>query len=102
MYLILDTKSNKNRTHKGHNSYIKHGQFCDTLYHKNVLRHKMRGIKSKIITSSLMEVIKHLHLVWMINDIFLMTVLIHYHMDIKIYLNKKKFFFLIYKKPLND
>ena len=47
MYLILDTKSNKNRTHKGHNSYIKHGEFCDTLYHKNVLRHKMRGIKSK-------------------------------------------------------
>ena len=47
MYSILDTKHNKNRTHKGHNSYIKHGEFCDTLYHKNVLRHKMRGIKSK-------------------------------------------------------
>ena len=47
MYSILDTKSNKKRTHKGHNSYIKHGEFCDTLYHKNVLRHKMRGIKSK-------------------------------------------------------
>ena len=47
MYSILDTKNTKNRTHKGHNSYIKHGEFCDTLYHKNVLRHKMRGIKSK-------------------------------------------------------
>ena len=47
MYSILDTKNNKNRTHKGHNSYIIHGEFCDTLNHKNVLRHKMRGIKSK-------------------------------------------------------
>ena len=47
MYLILDTKNNKNRTLKGHNSYIKHGEFFDTLYQKNVLRHKVRGIKSK-------------------------------------------------------
>ena len=27
MYLILDTKNNEINTHKGHNSYIKHGEF---------------------------------------------------------------------------
>ena len=47
MYSILDTKNNEKSTHKGHNSYIKYGEFCDTLFNKNVLRHKMRGIKSK-------------------------------------------------------
>ena len=89
MYSILDTKNNEKNPNKGHNSYIKHGEFFDTLYNKKVLRYKMRGIKSKIIASSLMKGIKHLHLVWMINDIFLMTVLIHYHMEIKTDLNKK-------------
>ena len=47
MYLILDTKNNEKSTHKGHNSYIKYGEFCDTLFKKKVLRHKMRGIKLK-------------------------------------------------------
>ena len=47
MYSILDTKNNEKSTHKGHNSYIKYGEFCDTLFNKKVLRHKMRGIKSK-------------------------------------------------------
>ena len=47
MYSILDTTDNEKNTHKGHNSYIKHGEFFDTLYDKKVLRHKMRGIKSK-------------------------------------------------------
>ena len=47
MYSILVTKNNEKNTHKGHNSYIKHGEFLDTLYNKKVLRHKMRGIKSK-------------------------------------------------------
>ena len=47
MYSILDTKNNEKSTHKGHNSYIKYGEFCDTLFNKKVLRHKMRRIKSK-------------------------------------------------------
>ena len=47
MYSILDTKNNEKSTHAGHNSYIKHGEFYDILFNKNVLRHKMRGIKSK-------------------------------------------------------
>ena len=45
MYSILDTKNNEKNTHKGHNSYIKHGEFFDTLYNKKVLRHKIREIK---------------------------------------------------------
>ena len=47
MYSILDTKNNEKNPNKGHNSYIKHGEFFDTLYNKKVLRYKMRGIKSK-------------------------------------------------------
>ena len=47
IYLILDTKNNEKNTHKGHKSYIKYGDFCDTLFNKKVLRHKMRRIKSK-------------------------------------------------------
>ena len=47
MYSILDTKNNEKSTHKGHNSYIKYGEVCDTLFDKKVLRHEMRRIKSK-------------------------------------------------------
>ena len=47
MYSILDTENNENSTHKRHNPYFKYGEFCDTLFNKKVLRHKMRGIKSK-------------------------------------------------------
>ena len=47
MYSILDTKNYEKSTHKGHNSYIKHGEFCDTLFNNKVHRHKMRTIKSK-------------------------------------------------------
>ena len=47
MYSILDTKNIEKSTCKGHNLYIKYGEFCDTLFNKKVLRHKMTGIKSK-------------------------------------------------------
>ena len=47
MYSILDAKNSEKSTHKGHNSYIKYGEVCDTLFNKKVHRHKMRGIKSK-------------------------------------------------------
>ena len=47
MYSILEAKNNEKSTHKGHNSHIKSGEFCDTLFHKKVLRHEMKGIKSQ-------------------------------------------------------
>ena len=46
-YSILDTKNNEKSTHKVHNLYIKYGEFCDTLFNKNVLAYKMRGRESK-------------------------------------------------------
>ena len=42
MYSILDTKINEKSTQKGHNSYIKYEEFCDTPFNKKVLRNKMR------------------------------------------------------------
>ena len=48
IYLILDTKNNEKSTHKVHNSYIKYGEFCDTLFNKKVLTHKITGIKFKV------------------------------------------------------
>ena len=75
-YSILDTKNNEKSTHKVHNSYIKYGEFCDTLFNKNALAYKMRGRESKnhnLITYECnMNVIKYLHLVLMIYDTFLM------------------------------
>ena len=94
-YSIIDTKNNEKSTHKGHNSYIKYGEFCDTLFNKKVLRHKMRGIKSKIHNLMTLQVIKHLHLVLMIKYIFKKTELIHYHMDIKTSLNQKNIYIYI-------
>ena len=34
-------------TYKGQNSNIKYEEFCDTLFNKKVIRHKVREIKSK-------------------------------------------------------
>ena len=63
----------------------------------------MRGIKSKIHNLMTLQVIKHLHLVLMIKYIFKKTELIHYHMDIKTYINQKNIYlFYIYKQPYND
>ena len=47
MYLILDESSNKKSTNKGHNAFIEFQEFHDTLFQKKILRHTMRGIKSK-------------------------------------------------------
>ena len=104
MYSILDTKNNEKNTHKGHNSYIQHGEFFDTLYNKKVLRHKMRGIKyknhslftyesNKTSTSCLDD--KR----YILNDGI--NTLPYGHKD----RSKEKnlfSFLLIYKKPLND
>ena len=47
MYSILNESSNKNSTNKGHNAFIEFQEFHDTLFQKKILRHQMRGIKSK-------------------------------------------------------
>ena len=47
MYSILDESSNEKSTNKGHNVFIEFQEFHDTLFQKKVLRHQMRGIKSK-------------------------------------------------------
>ena len=47
MYSILDESSNEKNTNKGHNAFIEFQKFQDTLFQKKILRHIMRGKKSK-------------------------------------------------------
>ena len=47
MYSILDESNNEKSTNKGHNTFIEFQEFYDLLFKKNILRHTMRGIKSK-------------------------------------------------------
>ena len=47
MYSILDESNNEKSTSKGHNAFIEFQEFHDTLFQKKILRHQMRGIKSK-------------------------------------------------------
>ena len=47
MYSILDANNNEKSTGKGHNAFIESQEFYDTLFKKKILRHTMRGIKSK-------------------------------------------------------
>ena len=47
MYSILDKSNNKKSTSKGHNAFIEFQEFYDTLFKKKILRHTIRGIKSK-------------------------------------------------------
>ena len=47
IYSIRDVNKNEKSVHKGHNSSIKYGEFKDTHSNKKVIRHTMRGIKSK-------------------------------------------------------
>ena len=47
MYSILDESNNEKSTNKGHNAFIEFPEFHDTLFQKRILRHQMRGIKSK-------------------------------------------------------
>ena len=47
MYSILDENNNEKITSKGHNAFIEFQEFYDTLFKKKILRHTMRGIKSK-------------------------------------------------------
>ena len=47
MYSILDIHNHEKSVYKGHNSDIKFDEFKDTHSNKKVIRHDMRGIKSK-------------------------------------------------------
>ena len=47
MYSILGESSNEKSTNKGHNDFIEFQEFHNTLFQKKILRHQMRGIKSK-------------------------------------------------------
>ena len=42
MYSILDESKNE-----GHNAFIEFQEFYNTLFQKKILRHQMRGVKSK-------------------------------------------------------
>ena len=47
MYSVLDENNNGKSTNKGHNAFIEFQEFQETLFKKKILRHTMRGIKSK-------------------------------------------------------
>ena len=47
MYSILDESNNENSINKGHNAFMESQEFYGTLFKKKILRHTMRGIKSK-------------------------------------------------------
>ena len=47
MYSILDESNNEKSTNKGRNAFIEFQEFHDTLFQEKILRHTMRGIKSK-------------------------------------------------------
>ena len=47
MYSITNEGSYEKSTNKGHNAFIEFQEFHDTLFQKKILRHAMRGIKSK-------------------------------------------------------
>ena len=46
-YSILDANNNEKSTSKGHSAFIEFQEFYNTLFKKKILRHTMRGIKSK-------------------------------------------------------
>ena len=47
IYSILDESNNEKSTSKGHNAFTQFQGFYNTLFKKKILRHAMRGIKSK-------------------------------------------------------
>ena len=47
MYSIVDESNNEKSLSKGHNAFIEFQEFYNTLFKKKILRHTMRGIKSK-------------------------------------------------------
>ena len=87
MYSILDESNNEKNTNKCLNAFIEIQKFHDTLFQKKILRHQMRGIKSKIVILAPTKLKKYLYHVWMIKDIFSEMESKHLYMDIKTYKN---------------
>ena len=72
MYSIRNVYNHEKSVYKGHNSDIKYDEFKDTHSNEKVIRHNMRGIKSKHHKTYIyMKVMKHLCLILMISGIFL-------------------------------
>ena len=44
---VINESNNEKSTNKGYNAFIEFQEFHNTLFQKKILRHKMRGIKSK-------------------------------------------------------
>ena len=76
-YSILDANNNEKSTSKGHSAFIEFQEFYNTLFKEKILRHTMRGIKSKNHNLAPMKLIKDLYHVLMINNIFSKMELIH-------------------------
>ena len=73
MYSIRDIHNHEKSVYKGHNSDIKYDEFKDTHSNKKLIRHDMRGIKSKYHNVSTYEKKNiYLYLLLMISGIFLM------------------------------
>ena len=73
MYSIRDIHNHEKSVYKGHNSDIKYDEFKDTHSNKNIIRHDMRGIKSRDHTITTYEKkTKYIYLLLMISGIFLM------------------------------
>ena len=47
MQAIIDESNNEKCTIKGHNAFIQFNEFENTFFQNQILRHKLRGIKSK-------------------------------------------------------
>ena len=47
LYAIIDEGNNEKCTIKGHDAFIQFNESENTLFQKKILRHKMRGVKSK-------------------------------------------------------
>ena len=87
MYSILDESSNEKSTNKGHNAFIEFQEFHDTLFPKKILRHQMRGIKSKNHNLGTYKTNKISLYVLVTKDIFSEMKSKHLHIDIKTYKN---------------
>ena len=55
---------------------IRHKEYIDVLFNKNVIRHKMKRIHSKLDKIGTLKIVKFLYLVLIIKGIFLMMVLV--------------------------
>ena len=103
MYSICDVNKNEKSVHKGHSSSINYEELKDTHFNKKVIRHTVRGIKSKKH-----ELVTHESNKTSLSDFddkrYILddgiNALPYGHKDILI--NKSNnFFFLIYKVDLN-